>query len=141
VALKSDAAAEKPKDQLSRDFLGCSIFDFCNSICQEATSDEIAANVFLLDLSQRLGNIQYSFSNNRGLGQLGPLRASRGVRTRFTLRRHHGTTHPSACDAGKPSAASITQFHLVWSLCHNSPQQGAAMAALHRVGRTKIWPG
>src|SRR4029077_17165686 len=30
VALKSDAAAEKPKDQLSRDFLGCSIFDFCN---------------------------------------------------------------------------------------------------------------
>src|SRR5260370_36006295 len=32
VALKSDAAAEKPKDQLSRDFLGCSIFDFCNKI-------------------------------------------------------------------------------------------------------------
>jgi hypothetical protein len=30
VALKSDAAAEKPKDQASRDFLGCSIFDFCN---------------------------------------------------------------------------------------------------------------
>ena len=30
MALKSDAAAEKPKDQLSRDFLGCSIFDFCN---------------------------------------------------------------------------------------------------------------
>src|ERR1700716_3185390 len=37
VALKSDAAAEKPKDQLSRDFLGCSIFDFCNKICQRAT--------------------------------------------------------------------------------------------------------
>src|SRR6267142_6281630 len=34
VALKSDAAAEKPKDQLSRDFLGCSNFDFCNNICQ-----------------------------------------------------------------------------------------------------------
>src|SRR3982074_3320957 len=32
VALKSDAAAEKPKDQLSRDFLGCSLFDFCNNI-------------------------------------------------------------------------------------------------------------
>src|SRR5258708_16866942 len=32
VALKRDAAAEKPKDQLSRDFLGCSIFDFCNNI-------------------------------------------------------------------------------------------------------------
>jgi hypothetical protein len=30
AALKSDAAAEKSKDQLSRDFLGCSIFDFCN---------------------------------------------------------------------------------------------------------------
>jgi hypothetical protein len=34
VALKSDAAGEKPKDQLSRDFWGCSIFDFCNNICQ-----------------------------------------------------------------------------------------------------------
>jgi hypothetical protein len=30
VALKSNAAAEKPKDQLWRDFQGCSIFDFCN---------------------------------------------------------------------------------------------------------------
>jgi hypothetical protein len=32
VTLKSDAAAEEPKDQLSRDFLSCSIFDFCNNI-------------------------------------------------------------------------------------------------------------
>jgi hypothetical protein len=32
VALKSDAAAEKSKDQLSRDFPGRSIFDFCNNI-------------------------------------------------------------------------------------------------------------
>jgi hypothetical protein len=31
-------AAEKPKDQLSRDFLGCSIFDFCNNIGQKQTS-------------------------------------------------------------------------------------------------------
>src|SRR3977135_1294068 len=38
VALKSDAAAEKPKDQLSRDFLGCWIFDFCNKICQQRKS-------------------------------------------------------------------------------------------------------
>jgi hypothetical protein len=30
VALKSDAAAEKSKDQLSREFPGRSIFDFCN---------------------------------------------------------------------------------------------------------------
>jgi hypothetical protein len=30
--LKSDAAAEKSKDHLWRDFLGCSIFDFCNNI-------------------------------------------------------------------------------------------------------------
>jgi hypothetical protein len=30
--LKSEAAAEKPKDRLSRDFWGCSIFDFCNNI-------------------------------------------------------------------------------------------------------------
>jgi hypothetical protein len=32
VALKSDAAAEKPKDHLSRDFWGYSILDFCNNI-------------------------------------------------------------------------------------------------------------
>jgi hypothetical protein len=32
VALKSDAAAEKSKDQLSRAFPGRSIFDFCNNI-------------------------------------------------------------------------------------------------------------
>ena len=37
MALKTDAAAEKPKDQLSRDFLGCSTFDFCNNI--EGTTD------------------------------------------------------------------------------------------------------
>jgi hypothetical protein len=29
-ALKSYGAAEKSKDQLLRDFWGCSIFDFCN---------------------------------------------------------------------------------------------------------------
>jgi len=34
VALKRDAAAEKSKDQLSRDFLSCSFFDFCNNIHQ-----------------------------------------------------------------------------------------------------------
>ena len=32
MALKSDAAADKSKDQLSRDFPGRSIFDFCNNI-------------------------------------------------------------------------------------------------------------
>jgi hypothetical protein len=32
TALKSDAEAEKSKDQLWRDFLGCSIFDFYNNI-------------------------------------------------------------------------------------------------------------
>src|SRR4029079_6034645 len=38
VALKSDTAPEKSKDQLSRDFSGRSIFDFCNNICQKQTS-------------------------------------------------------------------------------------------------------
>jgi hypothetical protein len=38
LALKSDAAAEKSKDQLSRDFPGRSLFDFCNNICRERTS-------------------------------------------------------------------------------------------------------
>jgi hypothetical protein len=32
AALKSYGVAEKSKDQLLRDFWGCSIFDFCNSI-------------------------------------------------------------------------------------------------------------
>ena len=32
VALKSDTAAEKSNEQLSRDFPGRSIFDFCNNI-------------------------------------------------------------------------------------------------------------
>src|SRR5882762_9183738 len=32
AALKSNAAAERSKDQLRRDFSGCSIFDFCNNI-------------------------------------------------------------------------------------------------------------
>ena len=39
MALKSDTAAEESKDQLSRDFLGRSIFDFCNNIRQKQTSD------------------------------------------------------------------------------------------------------
>src|SRR6267378_4238483 len=37
IAMKSDAAAEKSKDQLWRDFQGCSIFDFCNSIDPKRT--------------------------------------------------------------------------------------------------------
>jgi hypothetical protein len=47
VALKSDAAAEKSKDQLSRHFPGRSIFDFCNNICQKQTclTNEIAKGV------------------------------------------------------------------------------------------------
>ena len=36
VALKSDAAAEKSRDQLSRDFPGRSIFDICNNIGPKA---------------------------------------------------------------------------------------------------------
>jgi hypothetical protein len=38
VALKSDAAAERSKDRPSRDFWGCSIFDFCNNIGTKRTS-------------------------------------------------------------------------------------------------------
>jgi hypothetical protein len=33
-ALKSDGAAEKSEDQLSRDLYGCSIFEVCNNIRQ-----------------------------------------------------------------------------------------------------------
>src|SRR3979490_2982182 len=45
VALKSDAAAEKPKDQLSRDFLGCSIFDFCNNICPKSPDVRVGSRL------------------------------------------------------------------------------------------------
>src|SRR5205085_7397825 len=38
VAMKSDAAAEKSREQVSRDFWGCSIFDFCNKIGTKRTS-------------------------------------------------------------------------------------------------------
>jgi hypothetical protein len=38
VALKSDTAAEKSKDQLSRDFSSRSIFDFCNNIDPQQNS-------------------------------------------------------------------------------------------------------
>jgi hypothetical protein len=38
VALKSNTAAEKFKDQLSRDFWCCSIFDFCNNIGTNRTN-------------------------------------------------------------------------------------------------------
>jgi hypothetical protein len=41
VALKSNTAAEKSKDQLSRDFLGRSIFDFCNNIGAKQTLGQI----------------------------------------------------------------------------------------------------
>jgi hypothetical protein len=36
-ALESFAAVETPENRLSRDFRSRSIFDFCNSICQERT--------------------------------------------------------------------------------------------------------
>jgi hypothetical protein len=39
VALKSEAAAEKSKDQLWRDFRGFSIFDFCNNIGTKRTAN------------------------------------------------------------------------------------------------------
>ena len=41
MALKSDAATEASKNQLSRDFWGCSIFDFCNSIGPTPTSGDV----------------------------------------------------------------------------------------------------
>jgi hypothetical protein len=53
VPLKSDAAAEKSKDQLWRDFSGCSIFDFCNNICQYRTHLP-AANSIMSQLSRTI---------------------------------------------------------------------------------------
>jgi hypothetical protein len=42
VALTSEAAAVRSRDQLSRDFLGCPIFDFCNNICQQRKSVDLS---------------------------------------------------------------------------------------------------
>jgi hypothetical protein len=47
VALKSVTAAEESKDQLSRDFSGRSIFDFCNNICQKQTSQRAQTSWFV----------------------------------------------------------------------------------------------
>jgi hypothetical protein len=48
AALKSYRAAEKSKDQLLRDFWGCSIFDFCNNIChfQTHAPQQTASSIF-----------------------------------------------------------------------------------------------
>src|SRR5437867_3225179 len=59
AVLKSDAAAEKPKDQLWRDFSGCSIFDFCNKIGTKLTLAMVrsmSASADKADISQRLPN-------------------------------------------------------------------------------------
>jgi len=37
LMMNGDAAAERYKDRLSRDFWGCSIFDFCNNIDPKRT--------------------------------------------------------------------------------------------------------
>ena len=50
MALKGDAAAERSINQLSRDFPGRSIFDFCNNICQKA---EVAGQQALSQQFQR----------------------------------------------------------------------------------------
>jgi hypothetical protein len=54
VALKSDAAAEKSKDQLWRDFRGFSIFDFCNNIRPAA---DIASELALTHLGTSLSDL------------------------------------------------------------------------------------
>ena len=41
VALKRETEAEKSEDQHSRDFWGCSIFDFCNNIGQKGKSQHL----------------------------------------------------------------------------------------------------
>jgi hypothetical protein len=57
VALKSDADAERSINQLSRDFPGRSIFDFCNKIGPIADSKllnvrSLATGVVGLDLAE-----------------------------------------------------------------------------------------
>src|SRR5438105_884401 len=57
VALKSDAAAEKSKDQLLRDFPGRSIVDFCNKICQDQTHAPAATHRYSITSSARESSV------------------------------------------------------------------------------------
>src|SRR6266404_5931110 len=73
------------------------------------------------------------------------------------FRRLHGcsaktspanATRAAPRQASSRRAASITQFHLVWSLCHNSPRQGRAsprrkdkdLAWINQVGIADLLP-
>jgi hypothetical protein len=67
VALKTDAAPEKSKDQLLRDFCGHSIFDFCNKIGHEA------------DMARMVAEVRFQGNyGSRISGPLGPLMAQGG---------------------------------------------------------------
>jgi hypothetical protein len=62
VALKSDAAAEKSKNQLSRDFQGRSIFDFCNNIGTKRTCRvglSMSASAGRTDMRQKPGHFRF----------------------------------------------------------------------------------
>jgi hypothetical protein len=62
VALKSYTAAEKSKDQLSRDFSSRSIFDFCNNIRQQLPfPHRMLWNGSSQLLVQQLKEVAYSF--------------------------------------------------------------------------------
>jgi hypothetical protein len=58
VALKSDAAAEKSKNQLSRDFQGRSIFDFCNNIGTKRTC-RVGLTMSRTDMRQKPGPFRF----------------------------------------------------------------------------------
>jgi hypothetical protein len=90
VALKSDAAAEKSKDQLSRDFPGRSIFDFCNNIVRITDSWQTSGQVRFVPIV-----LQKSFLADEH-NFLGPLmRSARGdVRDHIVLHKNdHGTSY------------------------------------------------
>jgi len=62
LALKSDAAAEKSKDQLSRDFPGRSIFDFCNNIPSRTDVVSRACQVRKVPIGDLTNNFTALFS-------------------------------------------------------------------------------
>jgi hypothetical protein len=53
--LKSNAAAEKFKDRLSRDFCGWAIFDFINTICEQQTFKLMTFLVSLVEVPEMSG--------------------------------------------------------------------------------------
>jgi hypothetical protein len=117
VTLKSYAAGERSKDQISRDFCGGSIFDFFNSIRQKRS----VACTFLgepdcsVDINDTL-----AIERRRGRGGGGPSYACTWCRPRSTT---SGTKVCSSVRRKLSSRSTFGPFEFAWK----SRDQGATL--------------